>query len=98
MVILAVLRRSVQRVCGAHFRAIAPKQHKSFRKNFKAVASRWQCRRYGEGGVPILTSACAPLFWFTQNAVLEASRTARQQAMMGKGMITFKQNYPMMFS
>ena len=46
-VILAVVRRSVQRVCGAHLLVIAPKQHSSFRRNVAEVASRWQhCVRF----------------------------------------------------
>ena len=40
-IILAGLRRSVQRVGGAHLRVNAPGQHSSFRRNVAAVASRW---------------------------------------------------------
>ena len=39
--ILAVLRRSLQRVCRSHLRVIAPGKHSgSFRRNVVAVASR----------------------------------------------------------
>ena len=41
-IILAVLRQSVQRVCGAHLRVIVPEQHSFFGRNVAAVASRWQ--------------------------------------------------------
>ena len=41
-IILAVVRRSVQRVCRAHFRVIAPRQHRSYRRNVVAIPSRWQ--------------------------------------------------------
>ena len=45
--ILAVVRRSVKRVCGAHLRVTAPGQHSSFRRNVAAVASCWQhCVRF----------------------------------------------------
>ena len=40
--ILAGLRRSVLRVCGAHLRVIALGQHRFFRRNVAAVANRWQ--------------------------------------------------------
>ena len=36
-VVLAVIRRSLQRVGGAHLRVIAPGQHSSFRRNVAAV-------------------------------------------------------------
>ena len=39
--VLAVLRRSLLRICGGHLRVIAPRQHSSFRRNVAAVASRW---------------------------------------------------------
>ena len=46
-VILAVVRRSVQRVCGAHLLVIAPGQHSSFPRNVAEVANRWQhCVRF----------------------------------------------------
>ena len=46
-IILAILRRSVKRVCGAHLRVIGPGQHSSFWRNVAAVASRWQhCVRF----------------------------------------------------
>ena len=41
-IVLAVIRRSVKRVGGAHLRVIAPGQHSFFRKNVAAVASSWQ--------------------------------------------------------
>ena len=49
-IILAVLRRSVQRICGAHLRIIAPGQHNFFRKNVAATASCWQryCIRFDQ--------------------------------------------------
>ena len=53
-----------------------------------------QCRRHGEGGAAggpcLLTTACAPPVWFTQHTCLEHHVTTRQQAIMEKGMITFK--------
>ena len=41
-IILAVLRRSVQQVDGAHLPVIAPRQHSFFRRNVTAVPSHWQ--------------------------------------------------------
>ena len=47
--ILCVLRRSMQRVCGAHLRVIAPLQHSFFRRNVAMVVTRWQdCVRLDE--------------------------------------------------
>ena len=40
LIILAVIRRNLKRVCGAHLLVIAPSQHRSFRKSIAAVASR----------------------------------------------------------
>ena len=48
--------------------------------------------------VPPLTTACAPPFWFTQNAFLEHHVTTRQQVIMEKGMIIFKHNFRLKFS
>ena len=46
-IILAVVRRSVLRVGGAHLRVIALGQHSSIRRNVAAVASHWQhCVRF----------------------------------------------------
>ena len=41
-IILAVLRLSMQRVCGTHLPVIAGRQHSFFRRNAAAVASCWQ--------------------------------------------------------
>ena len=40
--ILAIIRRTVSGIGGAHIRVIAAKQYISFRKNVAAVARRWQ--------------------------------------------------------
>ena len=40
--ILAVFRRSVKRVGGAHLRVIGPGQHSFFRRYVAKVESRWQ--------------------------------------------------------
>ena len=40
--ILAVLRRNVSGICGAHLRVIVPGQHSFFQGNVAAVANRWQ--------------------------------------------------------
>ena len=46
-IMLAALRQSVLRVCGAHLLVIAPGLHSSFRRNVAAMASRWQlCVRF----------------------------------------------------
>ena len=51
------------------------------------------------GAVPPLTTACAPPpFRFTQNMFLERQLTIRQQAVMEKGIITFKHNSRLKFS
>ena len=59
-----------------------------------------QCRRYGgaRGAVPPLTTACAPPFWFIQNAFSEHRVTTRQQAIMEKGIIIFKHDSRLKFS
>ena len=49
------------------------------------------------GGVPPLTSACAPHFGFLKILFLEHYTTTRQQTMMDKEIITFKHNSPLMF-
>ena len=46
-IMLALLCRSVKRVCGLNPRVIAPGQHSSFRRNVAVVSSRWQrCIRF----------------------------------------------------
>jgi len=39
-ILIAVLRRSVLRVCGAHLRVIAPRQHSYTCAGIEAVANR----------------------------------------------------------
>ena len=59
-----------------------------------------QYRRYGgaRGAEPPLTTACVPLFRFTQNAFLEHHVTTRQQAIMKQGTIIFKHNSRLKYS
>ena len=73
-----------------------------------AVAVQSQCSRSAvavpslRGGakeaVPPLTTACAPPVRFTQNTFSEHHVTARQQAIIEKGIITFKHNSRLKFS
>ena len=44
------------------------------------------------------TTACAPQFWFIQNAFLEHRVTTRQQAIMDKEIIIFKHDSRLKFS
>ena len=52
----------------------------------------------GQGRRTSLTTACAPPFWFTQNACLEHHVTTRQQAIMEKIKMSFKHNSRLKFS
>ena len=47
---------------------------------------------------PPLTTACAPPFWFIQDAFLEHRITTKQQAIMEKGIIIFKHDSRLKFS
>ena len=70
----------------------------------KMYADVWQCRRTGRRGskgvMPLLTTACAPLYFdLLKIPLMEHHVTARQQTimMMEKGRITFKQISPSTF-
>ena len=52
----------------------------------------------GQGGRAPLTTACAPPFRLTENAFLKHHVTTRQQAVMEKGIIAFKDNSCLKFS
>ena len=71
------------------------KQHtkKTVHVQDSAVATGGQGSR-----APPLTTACAPLFRSTQNTFLEHHVTTRQQTMMEKGIIMFKNNFRINFS
>ena len=52
----------------------------------------------GQGGCAPPNDCLSPPFWFTQNTFLEHHVTTRSQAMMEKGIITFKDNSRLKFS
>ena len=58
-----------------------------------------QCRRYGgaRGAVPPLTTACAPISVYSK-CFLEHYVTTRQQAIMDKRIIMFKDDSRLKFS
>ena len=49
------------------------------------------------GGVPPLTTACAPPLLYTQITIFGTSRYCKTTKMV-KGVITFKHNFPLKFS
>ena len=64
----------------------------------KGADGQVQCRRYGgQGGRAPPNDSLGRPFWFTQNTILEHHKTTRQQALMEKGIKTFKDNSRLKF-
>ena len=86
-IVLVVLRRSVQRVFGAHLRVIAPRQHSHRRSQGCPGPS---AAAMGSHGVVPPNDCLCPPFRSTLNTFLEHHVATRQQTIMKKEIMTFK--------